>query len=124
MPKTGCPVHESTTSRRSCETIASNRITAPQVLFSVVTKYGSGQTIAEHFPGHDSRSAGLVDRAEQFYAAPGQIPDLAASLTDAVSTPAWGAWTGRAALGRTSPSRVDSAVGSGAGIDSVYRRYL
>jgi hypothetical protein len=75
----GVQVYESTTSRRGCETITSNRITAPQVLFSVITEYGPGQTIAEHFPDRDSRTASLVDRAEQFFAAPGQIPDLVLS---------------------------------------------
>ncbi len=72
-------VYESTTSRRSCETVASDRITAPQMLFSVITDYGPGQTIAEHFPDRESRMASLADRAEQFFAAPGQIPDLVLS---------------------------------------------
>jgi hypothetical protein len=72
-------VYESTTSRRSCETVASDRITAPQMLFSVITEYGPGQTIAEHFPDRESRTASLADRAEQFFAAPGQVPDLVLS---------------------------------------------
>ncbi|MGC4939371.1 hypothetical protein [Kribbella sp. DT2] len=72
-------VYESTTSRRSCEAVASDRITAPQMLFSVITEYGPGQTIAEHFPDRESRTASLADRAEQFFAAPGQIPDLVLS---------------------------------------------
>jgi hypothetical protein len=75
----GVQVYESTTSRRSYEAIASKRVRAPQVLFSVITEYSPGQTIAEHFPDRESRTASLVDRAEQFFAAPGQIPDLVLS---------------------------------------------
>ncbi|MFB6724916.1 hypothetical protein ACFCV3_32365 [Kribbella sp. NPDC056345] len=69
-------VYECTTSRRSYQHPASQHAGAPQVLYSVITVYGPGQTIAEHFPSRESRTASLVDRAEHFFATPGQIPDL------------------------------------------------
>jgi hypothetical protein len=75
----GVQVYECTTSRRSYEHTTLKRVAAPQVLYSVITEYGPGQTIAEHFPNRESRTTSLVGRAEQFFAAPGQIPDLVLS---------------------------------------------
>lgn len=49
---------------------------APAVLYSVVTEYGSGQTIAEHFPTREARRCSLIERADNFFAAAGCIPDL------------------------------------------------
>ncbi|WP_020385292.1 hypothetical protein [Kribbella catacumbae] len=69
-------VYECTTSRRSYQHVTSRRAELPQVLYSVITVYGPGQMIAEHFPNRHSRTASLVDRAEHFFASPGQIPDL------------------------------------------------
>lgn len=66
----GVQVYESTTSKRSA---------APRVLFSVITEYGPGQTVAEHFPDRESRSASLIERAEHFFAAPGHIPGFVLS---------------------------------------------
>ncbi|MFE4834459.1 hypothetical protein ACFRAU_07235 [Arthrobacter sp. NPDC056691] len=48
---------------------------APPVLYSVITEYGPGQTVAEHFPDRESRSASLIGRAGQFFDAPGHIPE-------------------------------------------------
>lgn len=62
----GVQVYVSTTRKRSA---------APETLFSVVTDYGSGQVIAEHFPTRAARQRSLVERADQCFDAPGRIPE-------------------------------------------------
>ncbi len=47
---------------------------APATLYSVITDYGDGQVIAEHFPNRHARLESLADRAEQFFTRPGCIP--------------------------------------------------
>lgn len=49
---------------------------APKTLYSVITKYGPGQTVAEHFPDPVSRTASLIERAEHFFTVPGHIPEI------------------------------------------------
>ncbi|MFD2794641.1 hypothetical protein ACFS27_13875 [Promicromonospora vindobonensis] len=61
----GVQLYVSTTEKRSA---------APRVLYSVVTEYGRGQVVAEHFPDRVARTASLVERAEQFFGATGVIP--------------------------------------------------
>ncbi|MFC9756707.1 hypothetical protein [Streptomyces sp. NPDC056921] len=55
------------------------RTTAPQTLYSVITDYGPGQTVAEHFTDRGSRTASLIERAEHFFASPGHIPAVVRS---------------------------------------------
>lgn len=62
----GVQLYVSTTKKRS---------TAPRALYSVITDYGRGQIVAEHFPDRQARATSLIERAEQFFAAPGYIPD-------------------------------------------------
>lgn len=50
-------------------------IAAPSVLYSVITEYGPGQTVAEHFATREARRAYLVERAEMFFDAPDHIPE-------------------------------------------------
>jgi hypothetical protein len=63
----GVHVYVSTTRKRSA---------APAFLYSVVTEYGPGQVVAEHFTSREARRASLVERADTFFSAPGSIPDL------------------------------------------------
>lgn len=62
----GVNVYVSTTRKRSA---------APEAIFSVVTDYGSGQVIAEHFPSSQARRSSLIERADQCFDAPGRIPE-------------------------------------------------
>jgi hypothetical protein len=66
----GVQVYASTTTKKS---------SAPATLFSVVTEYGPGQTVAEHFPSREARHASLVERVDQFFDAPGCIPHSVAA---------------------------------------------
>ncbi|QNE18104.1 hypothetical protein F1D05_09650 [Kribbella qitaiheensis] len=75
----GVQIYAGTTSKRNRDTAGSEPGAVPGVLYSVITEYGPGQIAAEHFPDRESRIAGLVDRAEQFFATPGQIPDFVLS---------------------------------------------
>ncbi|WP_326742873.1 MULTISPECIES: hypothetical protein [unclassified Streptomyces] len=52
---------------------------APRTLYSVITEYGPGQTVAEHFTDRESRTASLIERAEHFFASPGNIPAVVLS---------------------------------------------
>lgn len=61
----GVQLYVSTTTKRS---------EAPRALYSVITDYGRGQIVAEHFPDPQARTTSLIGRAEQFFAAPGHIP--------------------------------------------------
>lgn len=66
----GIQIYVSTTRKRSA---------APQTLYSVVTDYGSGQIVAEHFADAKSRRASLIERVDQCLDAPGHIPKRALS---------------------------------------------
>ncbi|MGI8306971.1 hypothetical protein [Saccharopolyspora hattusasensis] len=61
----GVQIYVSTTVKRSA---------VPAALFSVITEYGPGQTVAKHFPTNEARRASLTERAEQFFTEPGCIP--------------------------------------------------
>ena len=63
----GVQIYVSTTHKKS---------DAPAVLYSVVTEYGPGQIVVEHFPDRQARTASLIDRAEQFFTKPDAIPEL------------------------------------------------
>ncbi|MCX5103451.1 hypothetical protein [Streptomyces sp. NBC_00439] len=52
---------------------------APRMLYSVLTEYRPGQTVAEHFTDRGSRTASLIERAEHFFASPGNIPAVVLS---------------------------------------------
>lgn len=62
----GIQIYMSTTKKKSA---------APAVLYSVITQYGPGQTVAEHFPTGQARRTSLIERAETFFDAPGHIPE-------------------------------------------------
>lgn len=62
----GIQIYMSTTKKKTA---------APAVLYSVITQYGPGQTVAEHFPTRQARRASLIERAETFFDAPGHIPE-------------------------------------------------
>ncbi|PUB32497.1 hypothetical protein C8K30_1011023 [Promicromonospora sp. AC04] len=62
----GIQVYVSTTEKRTA---------APRTLYSVITEYGPGQMVAEHFADRAGRTTSLIERAQQFFAAPGHIPD-------------------------------------------------
>lgn len=62
----GVQIYMSTTKKKTA---------APAVLYSVVTQYGPGQNVAEHFPTRQARRASLIERAESFFDAPGHIPE-------------------------------------------------
>lgn len=62
----GVHVYVSTTRKRSA---------APETLYSVVSDYGCGPVIAEHFANRAARQRSLVERADQFFDAPGRIPE-------------------------------------------------
>lgn len=47
-----------------------------QSLYSVITQYGPSQTIAEHFPSRAARRESLLQRAEQFFDSPEDIPEV------------------------------------------------
>lgn len=49
------------------------------VLYSVITDYGPGQSVAEHFSTREGRTRSLIERAEHFFAAPGNIPEIVLS---------------------------------------------
>ncbi|WP_424863069.1 hypothetical protein [Streptomyces sp. MMS24-I29] len=66
----GVQIYVSTTRKKSA---------APAVLYSVTTEYGPDQSVAEHFPDRESRTASLIERAEHFFAAPGHIPAIVLS---------------------------------------------
>ena len=61
----GVQLYVSTTTKKS---------EAPRALYSVITDYGRGQIVAEHFPDRQTRTTSLIGRAEQFFATPGHIP--------------------------------------------------
>ncbi|UJW28843.1 hypothetical protein L3Q67_26650 [Saccharothrix sp. AJ9571] len=63
----GVQIYMSTTTEKSA---------APATLFSVITTYGPGQAVAEHFPSRETRQNSLIERAGQFFATPGCIPEL------------------------------------------------
>lgn len=67
----GVQIYMSTTKKKTA---------APAVLYSVVTHYGHGQNVAEHFPTRQARRASLIERAETFFDTPGHIPERV--LTD------------------------------------------
>jgi len=50
---------------------------APRRLYSVITEYGPGQSVAEHFATRQARRASLIERAETFFDAPDRIPEHA-----------------------------------------------
>lgn len=62
----GIQIYMSTTKKKTA---------APAVLYSVITQYGPGQTVAEHFPTRQARRTSLIERAETFFDAPGHIPE-------------------------------------------------
>lgn len=62
----GIQIYMSTTKKKTA---------APAVLYSVITQYGPGQTVAEHFPTRQARRASLIERGETFFDAPGHIPE-------------------------------------------------
>ncbi|MFD4949950.1 hypothetical protein ACFWNT_47680 [Streptomyces sp. NPDC058409] len=66
----GVQLYVSTTAKKSA---------APRTLYSVITEYGPGQTVAEHFPDRGSRADSLIERAEHFFASPGHIPAIVLS---------------------------------------------
>ncbi|MFG3403766.1 hypothetical protein [Streptomyces sp. NPDC048142] len=49
---------------------------APKTLYSVITEYGPGQTVAERFPDRMARTASRIERAEHFFTSPGHIPKI------------------------------------------------
>lgn len=66
----GLQIYVSTTKKKTA---------APAVLYSVITQYGPGQAVAEHFPTREARRASLIERADTFFRAPGSIPELVLS---------------------------------------------
>jgi len=48
---------------------------APIELFTVITDYGSGHVVTEHFTDRQTRRESLLGRAQQFFASPEHIPD-------------------------------------------------
>lgn len=62
----GIQIYMSTTKKKTA---------APAVLYSVITQYGPGQTVAEHFPTRQARRTSLIERAETFFDASGHIPE-------------------------------------------------
>lgn len=69
-------IYVSTTRKRP----ARSAQTQPERLFSVITDYGSGHVISEHFTTRRLRRDELVARAEQFFDGPARLPE--AVLTD------------------------------------------
>ncbi|MCQ6272024.1 hypothetical protein M8J71_16255 [Pseudarthrobacter sp. R1] len=47
----------------------------PAALYSVITEYGPGQTVAEHFTSREARRASLIERADMFFSSRGSIPE-------------------------------------------------
>ncbi|WP_181273652.1 hypothetical protein [Brevibacterium oceani] len=74
----GVDVYMSTTRKRIAVDAPTPR--AASRLYSVITDYGQGQMIAEHFATREQRRQELVARAEQFFDAPGNLPEQV--LTD------------------------------------------
>lgn len=50
---------------------------APGELYSVITEYGPGQAVAEHFPTRQARHDSLLERAARFFTRPEDIPERA-----------------------------------------------
>ncbi|QWF85692.1 hypothetical protein [Amycolatopsis sp. CA-230715] len=62
----GVHIYASTTVKKS---------SAPDALFSVITAYEPDQVDAEHFTSREARRVSLVERVDQFLAAPGCLLD-------------------------------------------------
>ncbi|MFF8902595.1 hypothetical protein ACF082_34575 [Streptomyces lydicus] len=79
LPRVGIQVYASATAKKSA---------APKTLYSAITEYEPGQTVAEHFPDRMARTASLIERAEHLFTSPGHIPKTVLADEQRLAAPA------------------------------------